>query len=197
MFTEKKIEINQITPLIDPKFIKPVRINYTQSNRKKSWEAVKAHDSVAVLLYHTSKDAFLLVKQFRPAVFVNTNQKEGFTFELCAGIVDKEKTLVEIAKEEIFEECGYDVDVNMIEKITSFYTSVGFSGAKQTLFFAVVDDGMKTGQGGGIDDEEIELFYLPVKKAKEFMFDENYIKTPGLMMSFYWFFDNYDKIISC
>lgn len=189
----KTIKIESVLDLKNPKFVKPIRINYIQSGIKKTWEAVKSHDSVAILLYHTSKDAFLLVKQFRPAVYINNQDLNGYTYELCAGIVDKDKTLKEIAKEEILEECGFDVAINDIKKITSFYTSVGFSGAKQTLFFAYIDDDMKKNDGGGIEYEEIELFYLPLKDAKKFIFDESFKKTPGLMMSFYWFFDTIKK----
>ncbi len=49
---------------------------------------------------------------------------------------------------------------------------------------------MQVNNGGGIHDEEIEVIYLPVQDAKQFMFDENFQKTPGMMMSFYWFFEN-------
>jgi len=184
-----QIQINEIISLKDPKFITPVRINYTQNGKVKSWEAIKSHNSVAVLLYHEQKDAFLLVKQLRITTLLNHHETDGYTIELCAGIVDKEMPLVEIAKEEILEECGYDVPLKDIQRITSYYTSVGFSGAKQTMYFAKIDESMRVGDGGGIDDEEIELFFLPLSKAKEFMFDENYKKTPGLMMAFYWFFD--------
>lgn len=44
----------------------------------------------------------------------------GVTHELCAGIVDKNLSLVEIMHEEILEECGYDCPVDKISKITSF-----------------------------------------------------------------------------
>jgi UDP-sugar diphosphatase len=185
----QKIKIDKIAPLDNPRFIKPLRIFYTQSNKEKSWEAIKAHNSVAVLLYHQQKDSFLLVKQLRITTMLNNDVDNGYTYELCAGIVDKDKSLKQIAKEEILEECGYDVDINDIQRVTSYYTSVGFSGAKQTMFFATINEAQKVNDGGGIDDEEIELFFLPLKKAKEFMFDENYKKTPGLMMAFYWFFD--------
>ncbi|SFV52134.1 Uridine diphosphate glucose pyrophosphatase [hydrothermal vent metagenome] len=185
----QQVKIDEIIPLKDPKFITPVRINYTQNGIKKSWEAIKSHNSVAILLYHEQKDAFLLVRQLRIATLLNNEEEDGYTIELCAGIVDKEISLIEIAKEEILEECGYDVPIEKIERISSYYTSVGFSGARQTMFYAKIDESMKVGDGGGIDDEEIELFFLPVAQAKEFMFDESYKKTPGLMMAFYWFFD--------
>ena len=187
----QQVKIDEIIPLKEPKFITPVRINYTQNGRKKSWEAVKSHNSVAVLLYHKDKDAFLLVKQLRVTTMLNNDEADGHTIELCAGIVDKDMPLVQIAKEEILEECGYDVPIKKIERVTSYYTSVGFSGAKQTMYYAEIDESMYSHAGGGIDDEEIELFFLPVASAKAFMFDESYKKTPGLIMAFYWFFDKH------
>lgn len=46
---------------------------------------------------------------------------KGITYELCAGIVDKpELSLEEIACEEILEECGYEVPVTSLKKITSY-----------------------------------------------------------------------------
>jgi len=181
-----------ITPLENPKFVKPIRIHYTQNSQKLSWEAVRSHDSVAILLYHKNRDSFVLVKQFRPPVYISDNDFE-FTYELCAGIIDKESSLEQIAKEEIDEECGYDVSIEKIEKITSFFTNVGVSGAKQHLFFAIIDENMKIHEGGGIHTESIELIYLDVNKAKTFIFDESKAKTPGLMFAFYWFFDKFKK----
>lgn len=166
-----------------------MRILYEQNGIKKEWEIVKSHDSVAILLYHRKKDAFLLVKQFRPAVY-NRNQEHGITFELCAGIIDKDLNEFEIIKEEIDEECGFSVDVKDILRITSFYTAVGFSGGKQTLFFAEIDDSMKIHSGGGIGNEMIELYFLKLKDAKKFTLDESKPKTSGLMYAIYWFFEH-------
>lgn len=44
----------------------------------------------------------------------------AFTNELCAGIVDKSKSLIEIAKEEILEECGYNVPIERIELVMTY-----------------------------------------------------------------------------
>lgn len=44
----------------------------------------------------------------------------GITLELCAGIVDKKLPLEEIAREEILEECGYNVPVSCLEKVGTF-----------------------------------------------------------------------------
>jgi UDP-sugar diphosphatase len=183
------IESLEITELKETKFIHPVKVTYSQNGIFKSWEAVKSHNSVAILLYHTQKKAFLLVKQFRVPVFLNDNSKT-FTYELCAGLVDKDKSLEEIAKEEIDEECGYNVSLNDIVKVTSFHTNVGISGGCQYLYFAKIDESMKIHNGGGINDEQIETFFLPIENSDEFIFDESKAKTPGLMFAFYWFFKN-------
>jgi len=179
----------KISELKDTKFIHPVKITFNLNGVNKNWEAVQSHDSVAVLLYHEEKDAFLLVKQFRAPVYLNDKSKT-FTYELCAGLVDKDKSLEEIVKEEIDEECGYDVTLSTIQKITSFYTNVGISGGRQSIFYAKINESMKIHDGGGINDEQIETMLLPIDKCDEFIFDESKAKTPGLIFSFYWFLQN-------
>ncbi|HIC09740.1 MAG TPA: NUDIX domain-containing protein [Campylobacterales bacterium] len=187
-----KIENIQISELKDGKYIRPKRLEYLQDGIRKSWEIVQSYDSVAILIYHKDRDSFILVKQFRPAVYINDNRYTN-TYELCAGLIDKDKTLEEIASDEVEEECGYRVEPSQLQKVTTFFTNVGFAGAKQYLFYVEVDESMRVGKGGGIDGEVIYLEYLPVSEAKEFIFNEQYAKTPGLMLSFYWWFDKFKK----
>ena len=185
---KNEIRSFQLNPLVDPKFITTSLATYQQNGIEKSWEIVEAHDSVAVLIYHKTKDAFVLVRQFRPAVYLNN--LNGLTVELCAGIVDKNLSLMHIAAEEIEEECGYRVTVDQIKKIASFHTSVGFAGSKQMLYYTEVDEKMKVSEGGGVEGEQIEVVYLPVREAKSFIYDESVAKTPGLMFAFMWWFHN-------
>lgn len=187
------IEDLKISPLKETNYIKPIKVNFTLNGTKKSWEAVRSHDSVSVLLYHKEKDAFLLVKQFRVPVYLNDSSIK-YTYELCAGLVDKEMSLEEIVCEEIDEECGYKVDKKDIKKITSFFTNVGISGARQYLYFANISENQKIHSGGGINDEQIELFFLEKNKIDEFIFDETKAKTPGLIFSLYWFLKNREEL---
>ena len=187
------IENFKTSELSDTKFIHPVKVTFNQNGKDKTREAVKSHDSVAVLLYHEEKKAFLLVKQFRAPVYLNDKTKT-YTYELCAGLVDKDVSLVQIAKEEIDEECGYEVKIEDIQKVTSFFTNVGISGGCQHLFFAKINESMKIHQGGGINDEQIELHFLPLEQCDELIFDESKAKTPGLMFSFYWFLKNQKEL---
>lgn len=181
-------KINAVKELKNPLFVKPIKIEYTHKNKQKTWEAVISHDSVSTLLWHKEKDAFVLVKQLRPAI-LNADKKDGYTYELCAGIIDKNASDAQIAKEEIEEECGYDVPVQNLERVTKFYPAVGITGAYQKLYYAQIDESMKVSEGGGLSEEEIEVIYLPLSEAKAFLFDESKKKAPGLMLAFYWFFE--------
>lgn len=185
------VENIQIHKLDENRYINPVKISYTYKGKPKTWEAVKSFDSVAVLLYHTQKDAFLLVKQFRAPVMLNGKKEinDAYTYELCAGICDKDKSLEETVAEEIDEECGYSVEPENIELITAFHTCVGISGAYQSLFYAEIDESMRAHEGGGDHTEDIELVWLPVSEAKAFVADLSKPKTPGLGLAFYWWFD--------
>ena len=174
-----------LQPLENPVYIRTHLATYEQDGVAKDWEVVDAHDSVAILIWHREHDAFVLVKQFRPAVYLNNH--DGMTVELCAGLVDKEAlSLAEIAREEILEECGYDVPIESIERVSAFHTSVGFAGSRQTLYYAEVDEMMRLHEGGGIDQEQIEVIELPTAEAEAFIYDESIAKTPGLMFAFLW-----------
>lgn len=198
------------SPLTEPSaFVKPQSVFFHLDGNKRRWDMVNSHSSVAILLYHTQRRAFLLVRQFRPAVYataMRTAAEEGqdtaanplplhcgFTFELCAGIVgDKpELSLVEIAREEILEETGYDIPADKIRKLTSFLSAVGISGSQQTIFYAEVDEGQRaeTGAGGGglaHHGEAIEVVALPADSVESFLMDEELGKSAGLMFALTW-----------
>ena len=182
-------------PLVEMKFVRPMKLTYNQNGVDRQWEAVKSFDSVAVLIYHEEKKSFLLVKQFRPPVYMNDNSRVC-TYELCAGLVDKDIDLDTIVQEEIDEECGYKVPLENIQRITGYFTNVGVSGGQQSFYFATVNASMKAHDGGGIHDEEIETYLLPITQIDEFIFDESKAKTPGLMFSFLWFRENFKNLFN-
>ena len=184
------IENFKLNPLEKANFVETALATYTQNGVKKSWEVVKSHDSVAILIYHKKREAFILVKQFRAPVYQHNGI--GMSTELCAGIIDKKLSIEQIAIEEIEEECGFEVSLKKLERITKVNSSVGTAGTSQTIFYAEVDESARVSSGGGIDDEMIEVIELPISKAKTFMFDESEVKTTGLMFAFMWWFDSFN-----
>ena len=63
----------------------------------------------------------------------------GFTFELCAGLVDKGgKSLAEVAVEEVEEECGYRVGAAALRPLTTAICASGTMGVEHHLFYCEV-----------------------------------------------------------
>ncbi|WP_456057624.1 NUDIX domain-containing protein [Campylobacter hominis] len=181
----------EILHLRNEKFVKPFTLRFEIDGQARFWDCVKVHDSVSILIFNEESKNFVLVRQFRPSVwyYENTHEnsdKSGYTYELCAGIMDKNLSAKQTAIEEIFEETGYKV--NDLEFITTCYSALGFGANRQDFFYAAVKNSDKIAQGGGVDGEKIEIINLPLNKAENFAFDDNFIKAPGLVMCFLWFF---------
>ena len=84
---------------------------YHSTGKQRRWDAIKSHSSIGVVVYHKDLKQLLIVRQFRPPVYATLRRgaasdappdlASGFTYELCAGILDKDKSLEEVACEEI------------------------------------------------------------------------------------------------
>uniref|UniRef100_A0A1I7WQF6 Nudix hydrolase domain-containing protein n=1 Tax=Heterorhabditis bacteriophora TaxID=37862 RepID=A0A1I7WQF6_HETBA len=157
----------------ESQYLKAVRITLNQEGKFRMFDLALTHCSVAILLYHIEFKKFLVVRQFRPAVFVSWVTKlpenegkslndihwskfdtfMGYTLELCAGLIDKDIPIKEIAREEIEEECGYKVNID--KKVLDapverhLRVSADESGNTQYLFYAEIDESMKVSEGGG------------------------------------------------
>ncbi|KAM7019971.1 uridine diphosphate glucose pyrophosphatase NUDT14 isoform X1 [Ammospiza nelsoni] len=211
------IEELAVQPCTSSLYLRPFRLSYRQNGTKKFWDFMRTHDSVSILIFNTSRQCFVVVKQFRPAVYMceierhqpqvfENQDKESFpslenplpavvgvTYELCAGIVDKPGlSLEEIACEEVLEECGYRVSTADLRRITSYRSGVGVTGSRQTLFYAEVNDQMRTSGGGGQPEEGelIEVVEIPLGESMKFAYDETFPKTMGVIFSFMWFHNN-------
>lgn len=80
---------------------------------RRTWDMMQTFPSVACVLHHVDMDAVVLVRQFRPAVWANAALTDpgapleaGFTFELCAGLLDKSLPVEETLREEVRARCG-------------------------------------------------------------------------------------------
>ena len=120
-------------------------------------------DSVAVLLYDEKKDSVILVKQFRYPAYVNDGP--GWILEVVAGTVEKEEDVVSVARAELLEEAGYEVD--SLEPVSRFYVSPGGTSERIYLYLGFVH--RKVGPGGGLisEHEDIQVVEIPLGEAME------------------------------
>ncbi|XP_063628120.1 uridine diphosphate glucose pyrophosphatase NUDT14-like [Cydia splendana] len=197
----------RVTPMPESKYVKPLRFHYTQNGKEKNWDLLAVHDSVAIVIYNVTRKVLVLVKQFRPAMHFNSilpedREKEtidiekyppslGLALEICAGIVDKEKSVVDIAIEEVLEECGYNVPAEKMERIISYRSGVGVQAALQTLFFCEVSDDMKTERGGGVDDELIDIVEMTIPEMEKLLSSPGPVQSPpSFLFAMMWFLHN-------
>ncbi|GIL82383.1 hypothetical protein Vretimale_11836 [Volvox reticuliferus] len=196
----------RLVPLGDNSpYIKPKAALYDFNGKERRWDVVESHASVGVVLYHRELDAFVIVRQFRPAVYASLLReaevagrspppfKAAFTYELCAGLIDKSKSNVEICQEEILEECGFSVPLEAIREVGVGIASAGTQGAPHIMYYAEVDSSMAVdGAGGGLlaHGECIEVLALPLESSQEFVLDGSLPKSPGLMFGLTWAYFN-------
>jgi nudix-type nucleoside diphosphatase (YffH/AdpP family) len=111
---------------------------------------------------------------------------------LCAGIVDKDLPLVEIAREELIEECGYNVPADRIEEVIRFRSGVGTTGSLQVMYYCEVSDEDKVkGAGGGVDDELIDVHELSIDEAKDMLKQgTDHTSPPAFLFGILWFLTN-------
>ncbi|GMS95942.1 hypothetical protein PENTCL1PPCAC_18117 [Pristionchus entomophagus] len=193
-------------------YLRSYRLNFEQNGQPREFDLALRHSSVATLLYHKKRKQFLMVRQFRPAIFVSRilkmdenrgknvhdvdwkkyDREIGYTRELCAGLIDKEIPLIDIAREEIEEECGYKVNNEQIRWMASFIVD---SGSPQHLFYAEIDESHKLHEGGG-NNHEGEFIYqvwMSEDEARDHLTSSDPRSPPGLLYALEWWFSRDDK----
>jgi len=120
-------------------------------------------NGATVLLYNSHKQSVVLVRQFRIATWVNGNA-DGRLIETCAGLLDDDEPEDCIRKEAI-EETGYQV--SNVRKVFQLYMSPGGVTEIVHFFIAEYDDSLRDNEGGGVEDEAIDVLELPFTQAIE------------------------------
>ena len=177
----KKIEIIKVEKGDHSSFIKFDNVHFRREGEDKEhiWCAIKKMSTVHVLAVDEEKQELILVEQVRIPVLLNEIDQSGtgVVLEACAGLMDKEGlTPKEIAQEELIEELGYNVYIDNIQLVRTVRSSVGTSGGYSHLFITFVDDSMKISEGGGLDDEDIEVVRIPFNKVRDII-SNNSINT--------------------
>jgi len=130
-------------------------------------EVYFSSNGATVLLYNRENNCVILTRQFRLPSFLNDNPS-GMMIETCAGIVEENEDPAEGIKREIEEETGYKVQ--NVKKIFELYSTPGSVAERLHYFVAEYTSDQKTGNGGGLEEENEEIEVI------EFPFEEAFIK---------------------
>ena len=166
--------------------IKTFDVTDPTTNHTHKEECFERGDSVAALVLDREKQTFLFTKQFR----IGAKQE---LLEVVAGSMDKEgEEPIDALKRELMEELGVEIapsedgtDYPNYQSLGVFYPSPG--GCSEKIHLFVVDKIVRSGKGGGVNDEEIiDIVELTVEQLEE-KFQENAfidLKTAFLLQAF-------------
>jgi len=118
----------------------------TPQGEQLTRERFEPGHAVAALVFDTSKQQYIVTKQFRIG-------PEGDLLEIAAGMIDQDESPETAVRRELHEELGYEVDA--LTEIVKMWPSPGTSGETIVVYYAEVS--RQTGQGGGLADEHEHL----------------------------------------
>jgi GDP-mannose pyrophosphatase NudK len=152
--------------------LKKITYEYQQKDGTKHVQNREAYDrgnGAAILLYNATEKTVILTRQFRLPTFINGNAG-GMLIEACAGLLDKDNP-EDCIRRETEEETGYKIAD--VRKIYEAYMSPGSVTEILYFFVAAYTSSMKTGDGGGLEQEQenIEVLELPFSQAMQMMQD--------------------------
>jgi nudix-type nucleoside diphosphatase (YffH/AdpP family) len=122
----------------------------------QSREAYDRGNGATILLYDLARRTVILTRQFRLPTYVNGNAS-GMLIETCAGLLDRDDPEKCITRE-LREETGYIV--HHVRKVMEAYMSPGSVTEKLHFFVAEYSPAQRVAEGGGVEEEDIEVMEL-------------------------------------
>ena len=126
----------------------------------RTWEALErvSTGGIVVMVAVTPAGEVLFEKQFRPPLGRDV-------IELPAGLVDPGESMETAAKRELIEETGWAA-----KKLEFLAEGPISTGASTEVLRAYLCTGLEhVGKDGGDDNEIIEVIYVPMNDAQEFL----------------------------
>lgn len=165
MMANDRIKIKE-TKILSNNWYTLKKITFDYLNKKGEWiqqsrEAYDRGNGAVILLYNTEKQSVILTKQFRMPTFINGNT-DGMLIEACAGLLDADDPLTAILRE-TEEETGYKL--THVEKVFECYMSPGSVTEILYFFIGEYSENTEKLEGGGIDNEDIEVLEIPFSNA--------------------------------
>jgi nudix-type nucleoside diphosphatase (YffH/AdpP family) len=142
------------------------KVTFRLRKRDGSWETQsrEAYDrgnGATILLYDRARRTVVLTRQYRLPTYVNGNAS-GMLVEACAGLLDNDDPETAIARE-AFAELGYEI--RSPRKVMQAYMSPGSVTEILHFFVAEYSRGQRRSDGGGVEEEDIEVMELPFDEA--------------------------------
>ena len=130
-------------------------------------ELLERGDAVVVLPYDPTTDEVVLVEQFRVGAFgaferdarANKTAQSPWLIECIAGMVDKNRTAIDVAHAEAKEEAG--IELSNVQSVLKLFASPG-GMSERIEYFVATTDSTKAKGVHGLDSESEDIRVLRV-----------------------------------
>lgn len=165
--------------------IKKFDITNPKNNKTHPQICFERGNSIAALVYDSDKRTFLFTKQFRIG-------SQSTMLEIPAGSMDKPgESPEDVLRRELMEEIGVEIapphenGYPNFQLLGSFYVSPG--GCSEKVFIYLVDKIIRKEQGGGVDDEDIEIVELTIQETGKLFMEQKFndMKTALALQCFF------------
>lgn len=144
---------------------------------KKASREIVNHQPAAAAIAINDQKQMLLVKQWREPI-------KQLTLEIPAGLIDNtDASPLDAIKRELNEEGGYHADY--WEKVTEFYSSVGFTNEKLYIFYC--DTLSKVEDKRPLDDDEfLTSNWYSLEELKKMMAEGKIVDAKTIYAITFW-----------
>ncbi|WP_035416280.1 ADP-ribose diphosphatase [Ferrimonas kyonanensis] len=153
-------------------------------------EVFERGNAVVVLPYDPVRDRVVLIEQLRvPAI---GNADSPWLYELVAGMMDDEQSVLEVAARELMEETG--LSARRLTQVGSHLSSPGGSSERLFLVLAEVDSERASGVHGlDHEHEDIRVLVLPRADAYQWV-EQGRIDNASSVIGLQWLELNHHKL---
>jgi len=189
---------------------KTFTVNYQQNGNPVHWELLsgQGQDICSVLIFDTHKQRFILVKQFRPVVFLKSltavphdpvvcpkemySTEKGITFELCSVKLDDNQSglnsrlcpkSLSSLQNQVAHDIGYQIDETNLTLVFKYRTM----GSFVNLFVAEVNDSLKCERSSV---SHVDPYTVQLDGVFEFIEDDTKPKVTDCAIAMLWWLNH-------
>lgn len=169
------MKINTVKKITDCKYLNLFSIHYKDRvNHEKQWifasrserlnpfeQDYTKPDAVVIVPYHKQEEKLVVIKEFRVAI-------GGYQYGFPAGLVDKDESVEQAGKRELFEETGLTA-TKVLKKSPAVFSSSGMTDESVSMMF-VECEGHPTSRFNEAS-EDIEVMMLSREQALDIVCD--------------------------
>ncbi|OEE39871.1 ADP-ribose diphosphatase [Vibrio sp. V09_P4A23P171] len=145
--------------------------------------------AAAMLPYDPARDEVVIIEQIRVGALEHAHP---WQLEIVAGVIDPDETSEQVIRREAMEEAG--IEVNRIEKISSYYPSSGGCSELLDVFVGEIDATQAKGVHGlDYEGEDIKVHVMSREEAYRLV-KNGQIENGASIIALQWLELNYQQL---